>query len=158
MRKRVSTYGRSSNSIGHLNMKQTVSPNRSRPVAQAMSLLQKSVNQYGTFLQKLLGGYSMEVHIGTHSTVALFAPNGEIIAAQTSGGQRIELHMETEEKFMGESTMVYLKAYRAARAEIEAAAQAPRSSLLWVQWICWHSTPYQLKQGFLSAKRSCFQC
>lgn len=109
-------------------MKRTVSPNPSRPVAQAMSLLQKSVNQYGTFLQKLLGGYSMEVHIGTHPTVELFAPNGEMIAAQTSGGQWIELHTEAEEKFMGESTMVYLKAYRAARAEIKAAAQAPVQS------------------------------
>ena len=106
-------------------MKRTVSPNRTQAVARAMASMQRAANQYGTLLMKLLDGYSMEAHIGMHPTAEVYAPNGEMIAAQTTGGQWIELHTEAEEKFMGDSTMVYLEAYRSARAEIKAAAQAP---------------------------------
>ena len=106
-------------------MKRTVSPNRTQSVARAMMAMQRAANRYGTLLMKLLDGYSMEAHLGMHPTAEVYAPNGEMIAAQTTGGQWIELHTEAEEKIMGESTMVYLEAYRAARAEIKAAAQTP---------------------------------
>ena len=87
--------------------------------------MQRAANQYGTLLMKLLDGYSMEAHIGMHPTAEVYAPNGEMIAAQTCTGQWIDIQTEAESKFLDECTMVYLDAYRAARAEINAAAQAP---------------------------------
>ena len=106
-------------------MKRTVSPNRTQAVARAMASMQRAANQYGTLLMKLLDGYSMEAHIGMHPTAEVYAPNGEMIAAQTTGGQWIDIQTEAESKFLDECTMVYLEAYRSARAEIKAAAQAP---------------------------------
>ena len=109
-------------------MKRTVSPDRSRPIAQAMAFMQRAANQYGTLLMKLLGGYSMKAYLGVNSrynTAEVYAPNGEMIAAQTCTGQWIDIQTEAESKFLDECTMVYLDAYRAARAEINAAAQTP---------------------------------
>ena len=109
-------------------MKRTVSPDRSRPIAQAMAFMQRAANQYGTLLMKLLGGYSMKAYLGANSrynTAEVYAPNGEMIAAQTCTGQWIDIQTEAESKFLDECTMVYLEAYRSARAEIKAAAQAP---------------------------------
>lgn len=87
--------------------------------------MQRAANQYGTLLMKLLDGYSMEAHIGMHPTAEVYAPNGEMIAAQPCTGQWIDIQTEAESKFLDECTMVYLDAYRAARAEINAAAQTP---------------------------------
>ena len=93
-----------------------------------MAFMQRAANQYGTLLMKLLGGYSMKAYLGVNSrynTGEVYAPNGEMVAAQTCTGQWIDIQTEAESKFLDECTMVYLDAYRAARTEINTAAQAP---------------------------------
>lgn len=105
------------------HMRRTVSPNRSKPIAQAAAFIQKASNSYGTLLAKLLGGCSMKAYTGGLTpTAEVYAPNGEMIAAYTTAGTWIEIQTEAETKFLSESAGVYLEAYRAARAEINAQA------------------------------------
>ena len=105
-------------------MRKHVSPNRSKPVAQAAAYIQKASNRYGTLLARLLGGYSMKAYVGgLHPTAEVYAPNGEMIAAQTCDGSWIEIQTKAETKLIDASTDIYAKAYSAARAEMKAAAQ-----------------------------------
>ena len=107
-------------------MRKYVSPNRSKPVAQAAAYIQKASNRYGTLLARLLGGYSMKAYVGgLHPTAEVYAPNGEMIAAQTCDGSWIEIQTKAETKLIDASTDIYAKAYSAARAEMKAAAQVP---------------------------------
>lgn len=107
-------------------MRKHVSPNRSKPVAQAAAYIQKASNRYGTLLARLLGGYSMKAYVGgLHPTAEVYAPNGEMIAAQTCDGSWIEIQTKAETKLIDASTDIYAKAYSAARAEMKAAAQVP---------------------------------
>lgn len=111
-------------SLSH--MRRTVSPNRSKPVAQAAAFIQKASNRYGTLLAKLLGGYSMKAYVGGfYPTAEVYAPNGEMIAAQTCAGTWIEVQTEAETKLIDASTEVYAEAYRAARAEMKTATSTP---------------------------------
>ena len=106
-------------------MRKHVSPNRSKPVAQAAAYIQKASNGYGTLLARLLGGYSMKAYVGgLHPTAEVYAPNGEMIAAYTTAGTWKEIPTAAEEKFMSEAASVYLEAFRAARAEMKSASQA----------------------------------
>ena len=106
-------------------MRKYVSPNRSKPVAQAAAYIQKASNRYGTLLARLLGGYSMKAYVGgLHPTAEVYAPNGEMIAAYTTAGTWKEIPTAAEEKFMSEAASVYLEAFRAARAEMKSASQA----------------------------------
>ena len=106
-------------------MRKYVSPNRSKPVAQAAAYIQKASNRYGTLLARLLGGYSMKAYVGGfHPTAEVYAPNGEMIAAYTTAGTWKEIPTAAEEKFMSEAASVYLEAFRAARAEMKSASQA----------------------------------
>ncbi|OUO37602.1 hypothetical protein [Flavonifractor sp. An306] len=106
-------------------MRKHVSPNRSKPVAQAAAYIQKASNRYGTLLARLLGGYSMKAYVGgLHPTAEVYAPNGEMIAAYTTAGTWKEIPTAAEEKFMSEAASVYLEAFRAARAEMKSASQA----------------------------------
>ena len=106
-------------------MRKHVSPNRSKPVAQAAAYIQKASNRYGTLLARLLGGYSMKAYVGgLHPTAEVYAPNGEMIAAQTCDGSWIEIQTKAETKLIDASTDIYAKAYSAARAEMNAAPQA----------------------------------
>ena len=110
-------------SLSH--MRRTVSPNRSKPVAQAAAYIQKASNRYGTLLARLLWGYSMKAYVGGfHPTAEVYAPNGEMIAAYTTAGTWKEIPTAAEEKFMSEAASVYLEAFRAARAEMKSASQA----------------------------------
>lgn len=106
-------------------MKKTVSPNRSRSIAQSAAYIQKASNRYGTLLAKLFEGYSMKADVGElYSIAEVYAPNGEIIAAQTCGGAWIKIQTEAETKLIDTSTEVYAKAYSAAaRTEMKANAQ-----------------------------------
>ena len=107
-------------------MRKYVSPNRSKPDAQAPAYIQKASSRYGTLLARLLGGYSMKAYVGgLHPTAEVYAPNGEMIAAQTSDGSWIETQTKAETKLIDASTDIYAKAYSAARAEMKAAAQVP---------------------------------
>ena len=106
-------------------MRKYVSPNRSKPVAQAAAYIQKASNRYGTLLARLLGGYSMKAYVGgLHPTAEVYAPNGEMIAAYTTAGTWKEIPTAAEEKFMSEAASAYLEASRAARAEMKSASQA----------------------------------
>ena len=106
-------------------MRKYVSPNRSKPVAQAAAYIQKASNRYGTLLARLLGGYSMKAYVGgLHPTAEVYAPNGEMIAAYTTAGTWKEIPTAAEEKFMSEAASVYLEAFRAARAEMKSGSQA----------------------------------
>ena len=108
-------------SLSH--MKRTVSPNRSKSVAQAVAYIQKASNGYGTLLARLLDGYSMKAYVGGfHPTAEVYAPNGEMIAAQTCAGTWIDVQTEAETKLIDASTAVYAEAYSAARAEMKAAS------------------------------------
>ena len=111
-------------SLSH--MRRTVSPNRSKPVAQAAAYIQKASSRYGTLLARLIGGYSMKAYVGgLHPTAEVYALNGEMIAAQTCDGSWIEIQTKAETKLIDASTDIYAKAYSAARAEMKAAAQVP---------------------------------
>ena len=105
-----------------------VSPNRSGLQGQVMSFMQRAAmgGNRGNFLMRLLGGYSMKASLGIHSqynTAEVFAPNGELVGAYTCGGQWVEFPTEAESQFLGDTNLVYLEAYRAARAEMKSAAQ-----------------------------------
>ena len=113
-------------SLSH--MRRTVSPNRSKPVAQAAAYIQKASSRYGTLLARLLGGYSMKAYVGgLHPTAEVYAPNGDMIAAYTTAGTWKEIPTAAEEKFMSEAASVYLEAFRAARAEMKSGSQTTAS-------------------------------
>lgn len=112
-----------------------ISPNRSGLQGQVMSFMQRAAmgGTRGNLLMRLLGGYSMKASLGIHSqynTAEVFAPNGELVGAYTCGGQWVEFPTEAESQFLGDTNLVYLEAYRAARAEMKAEGQvqAPPSS------------------------------
>ena len=117
-----------------LQVKQAyISPNRSGLQGQAMSIMQRAATggSRGSLLMRLLGGYSMKAFFGAcpqYNTAEVYASNGELVGAYTSGGQWIEMPTEAESKFLAESDSVYFEAYRAARAEMNAASQATTGS------------------------------
>lgn len=107
-----------------------VSPDRSGLQGRVMSFMQKAAagGNRGTLLMRLLGGYSMKAYLGAcpqYNTAEVYASNGELVGAYTSGGQWIEMPTEAESKFLGDTDLVYFEAYRAARAEMNASSQAP---------------------------------
>ncbi len=109
-------------SLSH--MRKTVSPDRFKSIAQTIAFIRKASSQYGTLLANLFGGYSMKAYVGgLHPTAEVYAPNGEMIAAQTCDGTWTKIQTEAETKLIDASTRVYAEAYKAARAEMKAAAQ-----------------------------------
>lgn len=110
-----------------------ISPNRSGLQGQVMSIMQRAATggSRGSLLMRLLGGYSMKAFFGAcpqYNTAEVYASNGELVGAYTSGGQWIEMPTEAESKFLAESDSVYFEAYRTARAEMNAASQATTGS------------------------------
>jgi len=115
------------------HMKQCVSPDRSGPKAEVMSAIQAALKEPHPLLQaleiildKLSGGGSANLKIsGVHQAAEVFAPNGESIAFYSSNNGWMDIQTKEEHKFYSESAMVYLQAYREARAGMKAAVEAP---------------------------------
>ena len=115
------------------HMKQCVSPDRSGPKAEVMSAIQAALKEPHPLLQaleiildKLSGGGSANLKIsGVHQAAEVFAPNGESIAFYSSNNGWMDIQTKEEHKFYSESAMVYLQAYREARAEMKAAVEVP---------------------------------
>lgn len=115
-------------------MKQYVSPDRDGPKAEVMSAIQAALREPHPLLQalekmleKLSGGGSANLKIsGVQQAAEVYAPNGENIASYNSlGGGWTDIQTKEEHRFFDDSTMAYLQAYREARAEMRAAAEAP---------------------------------
>lgn len=118
------------------HMKQCVSPDRSGPKAEVMSAIQAALKEPHPLLQaleimldKLSGGGSANLKIsGVHQAAEVFAPNGESIAFYSSNNGWMDIQTKEEHKFYSESAMVYLQAYREARAEMKAEAPAAEAA------------------------------
>ena len=115
-------------------MEQSVSPDRDGPKAEVMSAIQAALREPHPLLQalekmleKLSGGCSANLKIsGVQQAAEVYAPNGENIASYNSlGGGWTDIQTKEEHRFFDDSTMAYLQAYREARAEMRAAAEAP---------------------------------
>lgn len=113
-------------------MKQNVSPDRSGPKAQVMSAIQVALKEPNPLLQsleimlnKLSGGGSAKLQIcSIQQTAEIYAPNGENIASYNSLGRGwTDIQTKEEHKYFSETAMIYLQAYREARAEINATTQ-----------------------------------
>lgn len=145
--------GMSQEAIGfcHAQMGKYVSPDRSAPIAQMTQELQKAEKAHKgedptlEFLDRMLaqlkgkgrperivksfsglaGGCSGDLHSTPENQVAtVYSPDGEQIAHyNTSNGGWMNLTTRAENQFLRESSDVYVQAYKAARAEIENAAQ-----------------------------------
>ncbi len=115
-------------------MEQCVSPDRSGPKAEVMSAIQAALREPHPLLQalekmleKLSGGGSANLKIsGIQQAAEVYAPNGENIASYNSlGGGWTDIQTKEEHKYFSETASVYCQAYREARAEMRAAAEAP---------------------------------
>ena len=116
------------------HMKQYVSPDRDGPKAEVMSAIQAALREPHPLLQalekmleKLSGGGSANLKIsGVQQAAEVYAPNGENIASYNSlGGGWTDIQTKEEHKYFSETASVYCQAYREARAEMRAAAEAP---------------------------------
>ena len=117
-------------------MEQCVSPDRDGPKAEVMSAIQAALREPHPLLQalekmleKLSGGGSANLKIsGVQQAAEVYAPNGENIASYNSlGGGWTDIQTKEEHKYFSETASVYCQAYREARAEMRAAAEAPRA-------------------------------
>ena len=114
-------------------MEQCVSPDRSGPKADVMSAIQAALKEPHPMLQalekmleKLSGGCSARLNISSiHQSAEVTAPNGEVIAFYSSNGGWTDIQTKEEHKYFSETASVYCQAYREARAEMRAAAEAP---------------------------------
>ena len=115
-------------------MEQCVSPDRDGPKAEVMSAIQAALREPHPLLQalekmleKLSGGGSANLKIsGVQQAAEVYAPNGENIASYNSlGGGWTDIQTKEEHKYSSETASVYCQAYREARAEMRAAAEAP---------------------------------
>ena len=115
-------------------MEQCVSPDRDGPKAEVMSAIQAALREPHPLLQalekmleKLSGGCSANLKIsGVQQAAEVYAPNGENIASYNSlGGGWTDIQTKEEHKYFSETASVYCQAYREARAEMRAAAEAP---------------------------------
>ena len=116
------------------HMKQYVSPDRDGPKAEVMSAIQAALREPHPLLQalekmleKLSGGGSANLKIsGVQQAAEVYAPNGENIASYNSlGGGWTDIQTKEEHKYFSETASVYHQAYREARAEMKATAEAP---------------------------------
>ena len=114
------------------HMKKYVSPDRSGPKAEVMSVIQAALKEPHPLLQalekmleKLSGGCSANLKISSVQQAAeVFAPNGENIASFNSlGGGWTDIQTREEHEFFGETASIYLQAFREARAEMANTAQ-----------------------------------
>lgn len=109
-------------------MEQYVSPDRAGPMAQVTSVmndLSKEQERVTAVLERLLGNCSAKVTTDALSqTAEIYSPNGEPIASYNSfGGGWTVRQTKAELHFISETDMIYLKAFREARAEMNGNAQ-----------------------------------
>lgn len=115
-------------------MQQYVSPDRAGPMAQVNSILQdlsKEQDRIRVLLDRLLGNCSAEVQGDSLAqTAEIRSPDGEVIASYNSlGGGWTEIQTKEEHRYISETDMIYLQAFREARAEMNARPQAPADSI-----------------------------
>lgn len=109
-------------------MEQYVSPNRAGPMAKVnsvMKTLEKEQERIKVYLEHLFGDYSAEIEgDSTFRTAEVYSPEGELIASYSSFyGQWTTHQTKAEFNFITETDMIYLQAFREARAEMKVAAQ-----------------------------------
>ena len=137
--------------LRYAQMGKYVSHDRSAPIAQMTQELQKAEKAHKEgdptleFLDRMVaqlkgkvrperivksfsglaGGCSGDLHSTPENQVAtVYSPDGEAIAQyNTSGGGWMNLTTRAENQFLWDSSNVYMEAWNAARAEINAAAQ-----------------------------------
>ena len=78
----------------------------------------------------LAGGCSGNLHSTPENQVAtVYSPDGEEIAQyNTSGGGWMNLTTRAENQFLGDSSAIYMQAYDAARAEMNAPKASAQSA------------------------------
>lgn len=109
-------------------MEQYVSPDRAGPMAQVtsvMNALSKEQERVTAVLERLLGNCSAKVNADAFSqTAEIYSPDGEPIASYNSlGGGWTVRQTKAELHFISETDMIYLNAFREARAEMKSDAQ-----------------------------------
>ncbi|MBM6887942.1 hypothetical protein H6B69_19260, partial [Pseudoflavonifractor phocaeensis] len=87
--------------------------------------LEKEQERIKVYLEHLFGDYSAEIEgDSTFRTAEVYSPEGELIASYSSFyGQWTTHQTKAEFNFITETDMIYLQAFREARAEMKAAAQ-----------------------------------
>ena len=122
------------NQLCQAQMREKVSPDRSAPMGQVTSAIQKALAEpdptlrfLNRLLDQLSGKCSAKIQIRPEGqTAELRAPNGEVIASYNSlGSGWTEIQTKAEGKFLSESAAVYYRAFQEARAEMKAAAPGP---------------------------------
>ena len=109
-------------------MEQYVSPDRAGPMAKVnsvMNTLKKEQERIKVYLERLFGDYSAEIKgDSTFRTAEVYSPEGELIASYSDFyGQWTTHQTKAELHFITETDMIYLQAFREARAEMNAVAQ-----------------------------------
>ena len=108
--------------------RQRVSPDRQEAISRATLAINSAARGTGSadLLSMLLGKYSMKAWVGgLVDTAEIYAPNGEMIAGYNSSGGWTEISTEAEYQFLHQADQIYSDAFKEARAEINAAADAP---------------------------------
>ena len=117
--------------LQRMQMREHVSPDRSGPKAQVMSVIQTALSEpdpkmqfLERMLEKLSGKCSAKIQVRQEGQAAeVRAPNGEIIASYNSlGSGWTDINTKAENKFLSGAAAVYSQAYKEARAELRAAA------------------------------------
>lgn len=116
------------NQLRNERLREMVSPNRAAPISQVNALLQAAAQEKEPLLElldQLLGNCTGMIRSDPMGqTAEIRAPNGEVIASYNSlGGGWTEIQTKAEKKFYSETAIVYMEAYREARAEMKAAQQ-----------------------------------
>ena len=109
-------------------MEQYVSPDRAGPMAKVnsvMNTLKKEQERIKVYLERLFGDYSAEIKgDSTFRTAEVYSPEGELIASYSDFyGQWTTHQTKAELHFITETDMIYLQAFREARAEMNAVVQ-----------------------------------
>lgn len=120
--------------LQRMQMREHVSPDRSAPKAQVMSVIQTALSEpdpkmqfLERMLEKLSGKCSAKIQVRQEGqTAEVRAPNGEIIASYNSlGSGWTDINTKAENKFLSGAAAVYSQAYKEARAELRAVAVPP---------------------------------
>lgn len=116
--------------LQHERMRESVSPDRSGPIAQVTAMLQEAAKEREpllALLDRLLGNCTGKIQsTPLAQTAEIRSPDGEVIASYNSlGSGWTEIQTKAERKFYSETAMVYYQAFQEARAEMKAAAEAP---------------------------------
>ena len=109
-------------------MERYVSPDRASPMAKVNSImktLDQEQERIKVYLEHLFGDYSAEIKgDSTFRTAEVYSPEGELIASYSSFYGQWTIHQtKAELHFITETDMIYLQAFREARAEMNAVVQ-----------------------------------